>query len=474
MAEREETRSWTDADDEMVRRALATLRTDVDAAPLSDVRFVKARGGARRRNRFVAWTAAGAAAAVVVAAVGFSAFGGRDGAMQEIPAGPVPTTSGPTVPGLADVAGALPVAQEWTEQLSASPDLRALPLKEFDAFDCQQTLPGKPDIAQGLYAEGDDPGAAGFQGTQAHFTSATASDGGSEGKALVDSLIACDGLGPPITTEQVSPATGADTWPRVIRYTAENGGGGYYVVAQHERDVAYLSLSGNGQTTPDLTVDQVNSLAAVAQARLLQYGADGSEPAPPEASPTTSAPQIEAPIDQDMPVVGPDADFPPSLFVAASQWGTEELTKGYATEAAEGEYEGAATVASCDADTNTGGSFGIVSIRDRDGFIGKQRVRNATSIGDADQQVQALEDGFGSGCTFGNGTVVAEPGPEPRTWQLTTTYAEGDDTPEVVEYVGVTPFGESSISTLVITDPPTDKDVAFAQLTRLMGLAAQK
>ena len=41
---------WTPADDESIRRALGSLRWEIDALPLADVRFVKARGNSRRRR----------------------------------------------------------------------------------------------------------------------------------------------------------------------------------------------------------------------------------------------------------------------------------------------------------------------------------------------------------------------------------------------------------------------------------------
>ena len=72
MAEHDE---WTAADDALVRRAMATLRTDVESLPLPDVRFVRARGRARRRHRFLALSAAAAAAVVVAGTVGYAAWG---------------------------------------------------------------------------------------------------------------------------------------------------------------------------------------------------------------------------------------------------------------------------------------------------------------------------------------------------------------------------------------------------------------
>src|SRR5690606_37592256 len=79
---------WTQADDDLVRSALLSLREDVDTVPLADPSFIRARHGqARPRSRTLAWAAGAAAAAVVVAAVAFSQLGRPE-------AGPVtPATS---------------------------------------------------------------------------------------------------------------------------------------------------------------------------------------------------------------------------------------------------------------------------------------------------------------------------------------------------------------------------------------------
>jgi hypothetical protein len=53
-----EQQDWTPADDEVVRGTLNTLRLDAEALPLADVRFVKARGVARRRRTQVVGVAA--------------------------------------------------------------------------------------------------------------------------------------------------------------------------------------------------------------------------------------------------------------------------------------------------------------------------------------------------------------------------------------------------------------------------------
>ena len=82
MADRDD---WTADDDAQLRAALTSLRVDVEATPLPDVRFVKARGMARRRRRFLTVGAAAAAAAIVAGTVGYSALSG-DPAPKPLPA----------------------------------------------------------------------------------------------------------------------------------------------------------------------------------------------------------------------------------------------------------------------------------------------------------------------------------------------------------------------------------------------------
>src|SRR5690242_17219465 len=107
MAEPED---WTAADDAVVRRAMATLRSDVESVPLADVRFVKARGKARRRQRLLTWGAA-AAAAVVVAGVGGYAALGTDRTPAPLPP-QTSSTSGPARTTAAPYA-ALPTLADW-------------------------------------------------------------------------------------------------------------------------------------------------------------------------------------------------------------------------------------------------------------------------------------------------------------------------------------------------------------------------
>ncbi len=85
---------WTSADDDTLRAALMSLRADVEAHPLPDVRFVKARGNARRNRRR---TVGAAAAAVAVAALGYGGWHQADTDASVLrPAGPAASVGAPT------------------------------------------------------------------------------------------------------------------------------------------------------------------------------------------------------------------------------------------------------------------------------------------------------------------------------------------------------------------------------------------
>jgi hypothetical protein len=88
---------WTPSDDESIRRALGSLRWEIDALPLADVRFVKARGNSRRRRAFLVGAAV-TAAAVAVGVLGFNALG-RTQALDLSPAGQSSAHKGPPPDG---------------------------------------------------------------------------------------------------------------------------------------------------------------------------------------------------------------------------------------------------------------------------------------------------------------------------------------------------------------------------------------
>jgi hypothetical protein len=307
MAEHEE---WTAGDDARLRAALGTLRADVEAVPLADPRFVRARGSRRRRQRTVGWAAAAAAAVVVAGAVGYGQLG-RDATLPTPPAGTPTSTASSTT---------------------------------------------------------------------------------------------------------TSPPTSATT------------------------------------TSPTAT------------------------------SPTTSGEPTAR--SEEMPVSGPGPVPSWELFVAASQWASQDLTGGARTSAGPGALEGSTAVASCETDdqqAGIGGRVGVVSVRvgtGSTGYLGRQRVQldEATDAAVQKEYVDArlseAQTLFAQGCTFGNGTVRATEGPSRGTYRLDTVFADGS--PTVSEWVGVTAQRtRGAVSTVVLTRV-TEPDRAFDELERLLSLARQK
>lgn len=81
---------WTHAQDERLRTSLGSLRDDVDAAGLPDVRFVMRRAG-RQRHRTLAGVAAGAAAVLGLSWVGYQSLDTEAGTAPPAGTGTVTT-----------------------------------------------------------------------------------------------------------------------------------------------------------------------------------------------------------------------------------------------------------------------------------------------------------------------------------------------------------------------------------------------
>lgn len=88
--------TWTPQDDAFIRDALRSLRADVEATPLSEPEFVRARGDNNRRRRMLVMTAGVAAAVAIVAAIGFRGIVDKGAAPPPLPAGPTPTLASTT------------------------------------------------------------------------------------------------------------------------------------------------------------------------------------------------------------------------------------------------------------------------------------------------------------------------------------------------------------------------------------------
>jgi hypothetical protein len=478
-----ETDTWTPADDAYLREALGSLRTDVDALSLADVRFVKARGRARRRRTMLGWTAGAAAAALVAAVIGFSALGG-DHATHPVPPA-TKTTMAPTTPVdrqavspyLAE-PGALPLGKEWKLALGWSSD-----------FTVETTKNAEPDLCWASHSARLNIPYVGEQTEDQNLLSRTGNIQGRQTRWTVDqgrgsavkiAMVQGDSIAACRQGQFAVKAVQVDSWPRLYTYTAGDAGSGWYAVTHAGNQVEVLNIVEPDHPKTQLERAEVERLAAIATARLQRYG-NGTGTSTPSAS-TPSATAL--PSGEDMPVVGSQPTVSSNLFVPASKWSSPDLTNGARTYAGTGALEGSASIAQCETDqfqAGVGGRYGIVSIRSgsgQDNYIGKQRVRLDDSTSAVQQQafVQArLAEAkalYGKGCTFGNGTVKATPGPTDGTWRLDTVF--NDNSPTLSEWVGVTAQQTpGAMTTIVLTKVPNPK-MGFPELDRLLNLARQR
>ncbi|QGN56560.1 hypothetical protein [Nostocoides sp. HKS02] len=248
------------------------------------------------------------------------------------------------------------------------------------------------------------------------------------------------------------------------------------MIAVGHRDVTLVQVVDSRPGPTAFTPAQVGALASIATTRLARYGSGTPTPA---ATTTGSGPRA---VDEQMPVAGVAPLISSRLFVAASQWSSPGLTAGQPTTAGPAQPEGGlGGVVQCETDaylSGVAGRYGIVRIRAGHSvaaYLGVQRVRlfedvDAASLVAAD--LARSTSLLAHGCTFGNGTVRATPGPSQGTYRLDTVFADGS--PTVSAWVGVTAqHTPGAVSTVVITKA-AHPGQAFTELDRPLALARQK
>ena len=361
--------TWTPADDALVRSALDSLRAETDTLPLADPRAIRARGALRRRRALRGWAAGAAAAVVVAATVGYAALG-RDGARPVPPAmttatTPSPTSTGPE--GLLATASPLPLGAEWQQALGLAAAAVVQPQPAYEGNLCQTPEPGSRRETQRVVRSAAQPDAT-LLGVQTRYTFVSDTAAQSGVGTLARGIASCAA---PVNPRERTTSTAA-AHPRIWSYT-KDGATGWLALAHYGTSVAWLEVSADAPGAA--TVDQADmaTLADIAYQRLLLYGA----PAAPKPGITTPPPRA---VDEDMPVTGPQPALSSSLFVAASQWASTVLTGGQRSYAGPGDPEGSSTIVQCETDQKmtTAGRYGIVSVRSGPGdanYIGKQRVR---------------------------------------------------------------------------------------------------
>lgn len=488
-----ELESWSAADDTLVRGALATLRTDVDAVPLPDARFVRARGAQRRRRRTMTWAAASAAAAVAIGTVGMSLLGEhRPGPL--VPSTrttgtairtPSPTTTAPptssTSTSSLDQPGALPLPQEWVSALRVTGRPRLTVLRksspDWGNHECLVTIPVGQVERQQVTVDG-----LRFEGGETRFAVPTSLDPRTVAEGVTSDIAACQ-AGPRFT---VTPQS--EGWPRLFSYKAGEAGSGWFAVVPGPADLTLIQVVDPAHSTSVFTQAQVLRLADIAEGRLKRYGSAAT--ASPSGSGTTGSPASTPAKDEDMPVSGVAPLLPSRLFVAASQWTSPLFAHGAKATAGPGALEGSSAIVPCETDeqqAGVGGRYGIVNIRAGQGpanYIGKQRVRLFEDVQGyelAQADLKRLDRLVMAGCgSAGGPRTTAQRGPLDGTYLLTTKSAESTGATSYA-YVGATgQQTEGAVSTVVFWGSSDGqgfqgtKAQGFAELTRLLDLARQQ
>ncbi|NNM46554.1 hypothetical protein [Knoellia koreensis] len=479
---------WNEADDALVRRAMATLRRDVEAAPMPDVRFVKARGRALRRRRFLTVGAAAAAAVIVASGVGYAVWGPTADQSPVVPATRSTSSSSsaspsPTTTGSLGQASPLPLLTEWSDTLGLPNGSRLTDQDpksdDFRTFDCLTSVPNGLTQRQQITLDNGK-----FEGGQALFELGSGTDPSTVADQLVTDIEGCQ-QGPDYKATKQSESNGVTT----LSFTAGDAGSGWWAVVTGPRAVTLISFTASIESDAEYTQQQVAALGAIARQRLERYGAGASgtgTSAPSSSTDATSAgPKA---VNEKMPVSGPDPVPSSNLFVAASQWRDPLFYSGAKPSAASADPLASLAIVDCETDdqqAGIAGRVGVVAVQagPDDYLIGKQRVRlfddaDADQLADAD--VTRVGELVMKGCTKGGNKVTAEAGPKPGTYLLTTkvtTEASGT----TYQYVGVTRMRTPGAVSVITFHGTGDgqgfqgtKAQGFAQLDRLLALARQK
>lgn len=510
---------WGPEEDDLVRRALQSLREDVDASVLPGPKAARDEGNRRRRAR---WTVAGfglAAAGVAIAAVGLSGVlrpghsltDPATGASRSVtsglatsgPATSGPATSGPATSGPVSPTGAssnppassshpsasggtstspgtavdwaallderaiLPTAAEWQAVLGRStrPSVVDGPAGVGDLLCATSPAPGVTETAQEVTVDA----LAGPLAKQADFVFASEAAAAKAATAMSATLSAC----PLPKPEKITPQS-TDRYsshPVMWSFADSDGNTGWVTITQRGRDVAYVETwASAGSTTTPLTLDQFARLTSVVENRLERYGAA------PSPTPGT-----------DRHLAGPAGHLPaPDLFLDPADFTSVLVTGTGGAEAGPGQWEGGSSVTTaCDADTAHDGTFALMAITKAGvdaGYFATQRIRQVSAgsvdIGEATKaEVDRLAGAF-SGCDVSGAVThtTSLAGPASGLWKLETTFTDG--TAPFIQFVAVGATGTPGyVSTIVLTAPAggsIDEAGYWRELERLQGLAAQR
>lgn len=505
---------WTLENDDIVRRALLSLRQDVDAHASAGVDVVKRVGDRRRRSR---WRVAGlglAAASVAIAAVGLSGVlrpkpgigdPATDGstslsrtslptavsssgpssagspsasssssaspsspASSSSPASASSAVSSDATPGSALWAdmlkehSILPTAKEWQAVLGvpAAPSVTQSPAGVGDLLCRAAYAPGTPVTAQDVTVDAK----AGPMAKQVTFIYASEEAAIKASSAMSEALGNCPDPKPETITQQSTDVYSEH--PVMWSFADSDGNTGWVTVTQRGRSVSYLETWSAGA---GLSLTQFALVTNLVENRLETYG---------EGAGSGTKTRY---------VAGPSGSVPPdAAFLDPADFASTTLTGGAATEAGAGEFDGSPQVTqACDTDTARTGTFGLMKVKKAGvdaSYFATQRVRDvgagASDAADlAAAEVKRLSGGF-SGCdaTAGQTRTTAAAGPTDGQWRLETTF--GDGTAPFVEYavVAASTGTPGYVSTIVLTVPTGSSvpaDDYWAELTRLADLVTK-
>ena len=261
-----EQQDWTPADDEVVRGALNTLRLDVEAVPLADVRFVKARGVARRRRAQVVGVALAAAAVAAITFVGFPHLGSNQG-LDLPPAAPsatAPSSTNSTEPLAAP--GPLLVAAEWQRALELKGTVRLGAMTSGKGVSTCHSPPGT-QFAIGFATTAS----SGFYAVQGTYRAASPDAGDAAAAKAASQTLVCGGQSGP--GKEIWKVEADATWPKVFS-SVTAGGKSWFIVAHQGALTSLIGLSdpilgGASTEAPHFTLAQIESMALVAQQHLV-------------------------------------------------------------------------------------------------------------------------------------------------------------------------------------------------------------
>ena len=265
---------WTPADDETLRGALDTLRWETDLLPLSDVRFVKARGNARHRRAQLVGSMSVAAAVAALGFIGFHSMGTN----QSLNVGPAATstpapTSAPSAHPTVIIAapGPLLVAAEWQRALGYTETVKLGEMRSGEGVDTCVSAPGT-QIAISYAVLANPHGYGDLYGVQGTYRAGSSEAGNTAAAKAASQIVSCRGPGPGSDYKAEADAA----WPKVFRSAPnpKSAPGVWFIVAHQGALISLLSVGDptalHPVTDAGFSLAQIQALALAAQQRLVQ------------------------------------------------------------------------------------------------------------------------------------------------------------------------------------------------------------